>query len=108
MSNHTVPEILEALTVPEILEAGAATFRERNATYKDTYKNAGPALLALFAGRIPEIVTQEDATRFTLINHCLGKLMRYCASFENGGHIDSARDLAVYAAMLESLTEISE
>jgi hypothetical protein len=39
-----------------------------------------------------------------LIVKCLGKLQRYAHNFSNGGHQDSARDLQVYAAMLEEHT----
>jgi hypothetical protein len=34
----------------------------------------------------------------------MGKVTRYAAQFENGGHLDSAHDACVYAAMLEELT----
>lgn len=90
--------------VPDILEAGAETFRERNAVYGDTYKNFGPALLAVFGGEVPAIVTENAAARMGLVVQCLGKLTRYCAQFEHGGHVDSAHDLCVYAAMLEEMT----
>lgn len=94
----------EKRTVPEILAAAADTFGQRNPLYKDTYKQFGPLLLELFNGEIPAVNTPEDSIRMSLIINCLGKLKRYANNFRNGGHIDSAHDLIVYAAMLEENT----
>ena len=89
-----------------ILEAGAATFRERNAIYGDNYRRIGALLLALFPeGGIPAITKEEDANRLNLLIDCLGKIQRYAYNFTRGGHRDSAHDLMVYAAMLEELTQ---
>ena len=94
------------MTAFEILDEAAKTFKERNALYKDNYKNSGNALLAIFPGRkLPAVKDEKDANRLILLQMALGKLMRYAYNFETGGHQDSARDASVYAAMLEELTE---
>ena len=92
-------------SVPEILREGAATYEQRNKIYGDHYKKFGPALLALFGGKIPAIETPEDAVRLNLVICSLNKLSRYTATFTRGGHEDSAHDLMVYAAMLFEMTE---
>lgn len=89
----------------QLLRAAAFTFEQRNAVYKDNYKKFGAALLSLFPdSTIPQISNADDANRLNLITDCLCKLQRYCYSFNKGGHKDSARDLMVYAAMLEENT----
>jgi hypothetical protein len=88
----------------EILQQAADTFKARNAEYGNNYKDTGAALLALFPGhKLPAITTPEQANRLCLVIACLSKLTRYTHSFDKG-HKDSARDLAVYAAMLEEET----
>lgn len=89
---------------PEILEAGAATFRARNAAYGNDYHRFGELMQAMFPGGIEP---QDEAgwSRLGVFVMCLGKLGRYAAQFERGGHRDSAHDLMVYAAMLQELTD---
>lgn len=96
---------LQKLSVSSILRSGAETHEERSVIYGDHYKDFGPALLALFAGKIPEVTTVEDATRLNLVICCLNKLSRYAVTFDSGGHLDSAHDLMVYAAMLQEMTQ---
>jgi len=94
------------VTALENLEAALDLYRERNAVYKDNYKCMGRLLLALFPeGGVPAITSEEDANRLNIIIDCLGKLQRYAFQFAEGGHRDSARDLIVYAAMLEEVTK---
>jgi hypothetical protein len=91
---------------PDLLDAAAKTFRERNAIYGDTYLNFGIAAAACFPDGL--VVKPGDTRAFNrlgLFVQCLGKLMRYGANIETGGHQDSAHDLCVYAAMLEEVTE---
>src|SRR5687768_12953353 len=96
------PRSEDPLSPPNLLRAAACLFEDRNAEYGDTYRRYGRLLIALFPeGGIPTIDTPEDATRFNLIMMCLAKLQRYAHNFKNNGHKDSARDLQVYAAMLE-------
>lgn len=100
-AKRTAPPI-----APDLLEAAAATFRERNAIYGNNYQRFGALLIALFpAEGIPPITTPGAAQRLDYIIMCLGKLQRYAHNFHRGGHQDSARDLTVYAAMLEEFTE---
>jgi hypothetical protein len=91
---------------PEILKEAAETFALRSKIYGSNYTRSGPLLMALFSEKgIPAIKTGEDASRLGLIVMCLTKLQRYAHCFEAGGHQDSARDLQVYAAMLEEFTK---
>jgi len=97
---------LEPLFPPNLLRAAAALFEQRNAQYGDTYRRYGSLLVSLFpAGGVPPITTPEEAIRLNLIMMCLAKLQRYAHNFEDGGHLDSVRDLQVYGAMLEENTK---
>lgn len=92
--------------IPELLDAAHNLFLSRNAEYGESYKRFGALLLALFPeGGIPPITTVEDADRLSALLDCISKLHRYAHSFSRGGHRDSARDLIVYAAMLEEATK---
>lgn len=91
---------------PDNLERGAATFRERNATYGDNYRSFGVAMQGLFPQGLH--IDPHDTAAFNrlgLIVQCLSKLTRYAHQLPAGGHADSAHDLMVYAAMLEELTK---
>lgn len=84
----------------KILEEAAALFRQRNALYGDTHEQVGRVLHALgFA------TGERDANRLFLITQIANKLTRYAALAGRGGHKDSARDMIVYAAMLEEITD---
>lgn len=94
------------MNVLSILDRAKRIFLERNAQYRDNYRQMGPLLLALFPnGKIPAITNEADAGRINLMIDCLGKLQRYAYAFEEGGHADSADDLIVYAAMLREQTK---
>ncbi len=90
---------------PDFLEAGAATFRERNAIYGDNYLEAGDALSMMFPRGL-KVETASEWTRLSLFMHCFDKLSRYAKNLDGdkAGHRDSAHDLMVYAAMLEEVT----
>ena len=90
-------------SVPEILEAGAETFRQRNAMYGGNYQWFGKVMAAMFPGGL-RLQTEEDWGRAGALIFCAAKLQRYAAASHVGGHADSAHDLMVYAAMLEELT----
>lgn len=90
-------------SVPEILIEAAATYEERNKVYGDTYKNFGSAMAAAFPNGLV-VKTADDWNRVGLMVQIMGKVTRYAAQFENGGHLDSAHDACVYSAMLEELT----
>ena len=83
-----------------ILEAAAATFRERNAVYKDNYIKVGQIMAILFPDGIT-LKNTADFTKWHLFELMIVKVTR----FVNGDleHHDSIRDIAVYAAMIESL-----
>jgi hypothetical protein len=88
--------------VPAILRAMARTFEERNKLYGPAYIRFGKVAAALWPSGLT-INSPEDFARHGVIIQVLNKLLRYTAKTE--GHKDSAHDLAVYAAMLESITE---
>jgi hypothetical protein len=90
-------------SVPTILTEAAKTYEERNKIYGDTYKNFGGAMAAAFPNGLV-VKTADDWNRIGLLVQIMGKVTRYAAQFENGGHLDSAHDACVYAAMLEELT----
>jgi hypothetical protein len=98
--------IAEAVKVaPDILEAGAATYRERNSQYGDNYLKFGKVMMALFPHGV-ELCSVEQWNRFGVFVQCVSKLTRYAAQAESGHfHRDSAHDLMVYAAMLEELSQ---
>lgn len=81
-----------------VLRSAAVTFEERNAVYTDNYKNVGAVMRALFPKGVPTDLTLSD--HFHLFELIIVKLTR----FANTGltHTDSMRDVAVYAAMIES------
>jgi hypothetical protein len=88
-----------------LLAAAAATFEQRSKVYGDNYLRYPYALLALFPNHtIPEINGVGDASRLQLLIQILNKLTRYAENLTKGGHKDSAHDIIVYAAMLESET----
>lgn len=87
-------------TVPEIFEENIKTFKERQATYGDTYRQYGHIMMGLFPDGIG-INDIESWNRLGVVQACVTKLARYCNNLD---HIDSAHDLSVYAAILEELT----
>lgn len=98
-------DLISPPRAPEILDAGAATFRQRNAVYGDTYLAFGAAAAAMFPNGLTIRAGDAEAwNRLGVFVQCLGKLMRYAPNMAAGGHQDSAHDLMVYAAMLEEVT----
>ena len=87
----------------EILDAMAATYRERNALYKDNYKRFGALMVSLFPEGLT-VRTPDEWNRICIYMMITSKLTRYAANFEKGGHQDSIHDAGVYSAMLEELT----
>jgi hypothetical protein len=86
---------------PDILDTGAETYRERNATYGDSFLQFGHVMDALYPGGV-RIEGAHQWNRFGIIVQIVSKLTRY-ASKPDKGHIDSIHDIMVYAAMLETL-----
>jgi len=89
--------------VSEILDDASKLFESRNAEYGNAYKSQAH-IMHLLLGPI-ELKTVDDFERFTRISAMIAKLNRYAKNFEKGGHHDSARDLVVFAAMLQELHE---
>lgn len=88
---------------PDLLAAAAETFRERNALYGDNYLRFGDIMAQMFPRGVT-LATAADFNRFGQLFMCMCKITRYAEQFATGGHQDSARDLCVYAAMLEEMT----
>lgn len=88
----------------DLLNEAAKTFQERTAQYGTLYKASGPIYAALFPDGLA-LKTPKDFVRFGLLNHTINKIARYARAMPEGGHEDSARDLTVYAAMLQEMTK---
>lgn len=88
------------LTTPgDILEEMAATFRDRNAEYKDNYKMVGPIMRQFFPeGVPPELLGSHQFHLFELM---VVKMSRFAISGLK--HQDSIHDAGVYAAMIDSI-----
>jgi hypothetical protein len=83
-----------------VLLKAAATFRERNAVYKDNAVNVGNVMKALFPNGV-RLNSAEDHHIYHLFELIIVKLTRFANSDLH--HIDSIHDVAVYAAMIEPL-----
>lgn len=90
--------------VDELLKDAAELFTEKGKEYGDSYKRAGDIYSAFFQNGI-ELKTAEDFARFNTFSLCVMKMNRYAENLTKGGHLDSAKDLSVYAAILEWRTE---
>lgn len=84
----------------DILAEMADTYRERNKVYGDNYKRVGDVMAAMFPDGV-QLRTAEEYNVWHLFELMVVKMTR----FANSGlsHEDSIHDLAVYAAMVESL-----
>jgi hypothetical protein len=89
----------------DILAEMADTYRERNKVYGDNYKRVGEVMMALFPNGVT-INSKDEFNVWHLFELMIVKLTR----FANSGlsHEDSIHDLAVYAAMVESLIRKEE
>ena len=96
----------ESPTVDAALKKLADIYLERNALYKDNYKNFGTMMMALQnfvpGGSFPT-ETEDDWNRLCLLFMLASKVSRYCASYMDGGHPDSLDDSSVYAQMLNEI-----
>lgn len=90
----------------ENLSKGAKTFQQRNAVYGGSFLTFGGVMAALFPNGLKIEGNDIDSfNRLGVFIQAISKCCRYAAKFNSGGHADSAHDLMVYAAILESLTE---
>lgn len=90
------------MTPDQILEEMLATYKERNALYRDGYYAIPKLLDILFKDGIDPKLPLTDA-RFHLFELLLVKLVRYATS--NFTHSDSIRDAGVYCALIESIQD---
>jgi hypothetical protein len=88
------------MTPDQILIEAAELFKSKNAEYGDAYMDH-PILMHMLFGEIT-LRTVDDYAKFTRVSSIIAKLNRYAKNFPTG-HADSARDLVVYAAMLDQL-----
>lgn len=86
------------------LQSAMETFEERYRTYGPGWEQYGDLMIAMFPDGL-KLETREDFNRFGALSMLLSKMTRYCKSFEEGGHKDSAHDMQPYAAMLSILTK---
>lgn len=86
-------------TVPNVLRSMAKTFEERNAVYGDNYKRVGAIMRVLWPDGVPGRLATTD--HFHLFELIIVKVTRFAISELK--HLDSAHDMAVYAAMIESV-----
>jgi hypothetical protein len=86
----------------KILEDAAKTFRDRNKVYGDNFLRVGAVMQGLFPDGMT-IKTEHDWNRLHILLLGVVKQTRYVQNWGKGGHQDSIRDSAVYAAMLEMI-----
>lgn len=87
--------------VVEALEEAIRIRKERAAIYgQDGYLVYGEVMAALFPDPLA-LETANDHARHNLLVLMIGKVVRYCRNYEQGGHADSLKDIQVYAAMLQ-------
>ena len=87
-------------TVPEILNEMAQTFKERNKVYGDNYKTVGKVMRELFPDGV-HLICSHDFLVWHLFELIVVKITRFSTS--QLSHKDSIHDIAVYAAMIESV-----
>jgi hypothetical protein len=80
-------------------------YKDKNAQYGNGHHVAGQLLIHLFPQGI-KLETVGDFNRFSLINHIINKLIRYCRQFEAPLEDDHMKDMAVYAAMLMEIDNV--
>lgn len=107
---ETLGEIIfvmkKKLRADSLLSEGAKTFAQRNQTYGDSYLNFGKAMAGMFPkGLRIEPGDADSFARLGIFVQIVGKACRYATPLSRGkGHIDSARDIMVYGAILEEIT----
>ena len=84
----------------DILREMASTFEKRGAIYGDNWEKIGSVMRALFPDGF-NCSTEYEHNVYHLFMMIMVKITRLAAT--NLYHIDSAHDIGVYAAMLETL-----
>jgi len=95
-------ELRPCVSPSTILERMADTYAERNITYGDNWKKVGDVMNLLFPSGVV-LKTPEDFNKWHLFELMIVKLTRFVNS--ELSHQDSIHDIAVYAAMVESILE---
>lgn len=89
-------------TVIAGLDEAIETYIERNAVYKDNFRNVGDLVHDLFPEGV-NLRSAEDFTRWHIFELFLVKLTRYAKNYRDGGHEDSLKDMTVYLSILQAL-----
>lgn len=94
----------------ECLIKAAELYSDRGLKYGDNWLKVGQVLNILFSNQIAtELCDRWTWDRIHLVTMILVKLTRFTNGMLTGNHHkDSTRDLVVYAAMLDSLSEDKE
>jgi len=85
--------------ITKMLEEIFEIYTERDAQYGSRWKRAGEVYADLFPNGVT-LNTPQDFQQYQMLTWCISKITRYCASFADGGHRDSAKDLIMYAVFL--------
>lgn len=85
-------------TAASILDAGAATYTERNTVYGENYRMVAPIMRILFPRGIPPGILHSD--KWHMFELLVVKITRFATSTLT--HTDSIHDAMVYAAMIEA------
>ena len=95
-------KIMKKKSVGELLKDAGKLFEQRDKEYGNGYERMGKIMSSFFPDGL-ELKTKGDFDRYATFSMCMVKLNRYAENIGNGkvGHLDSARDLTVYASMLE-------
>lgn len=83
------------------MQKALETYKERNATYGNSYHKFGSVMMALFPSGLC-IRTEEDFNRYGVLFMKISKLVRYTTD-PHRGHLDSVHDDGVYSFILEEL-----
>ena len=88
-------------TTDQLLHEAADTFLRKNAEYGENFRSFPEVMMSMFPQGIT-LGTYEDWMRLQFFMLNVVKMTRYAQNFKLGGHADSARDMAVYSAMMEA------
>lgn len=93
-----------AQKVNRILENATLTYAERNAIYKDNFRQVGGVMTALFPDGRPGLKTPEGFNRWHIFELLIVKLTRYANGYDEP-HADSLVDMIPYIGILGGLDE---
>lgn len=89
----------------QILFSAADTLAARSRDYANGGRNGNEVHAEVLRALFPEGIPTGNAgslNKFVLLNFIIGKVVRYALLLDKGGHQDSAHDIAVYGAILDS------